>query len=199
MSIEFHVDVRGFFHERVSKVIKHRDIQKNEYIEFYLVDLLAQFAFTAHEALLTQSLVDLLIQAESSPASEKLKRYRELGDFALFIAGFFNDHLERRGVSRSYAIDMGGNAYANASALAALPGRSDQGLPEVFRALAQDFDDYANVLDDVREQTQMRTPQEVVKLYERWLRTESPVLAQRLEQEGVFPQLPTKDPKGGAN
>ncbi|MCZ7687217.1 MAG: hypothetical protein M5U28_54170 [Sandaracinaceae bacterium] len=33
----------------------------------------------------------------------------------------------------------------------------------------------------------MRTPQDIVKLYDRWRRTRSPRLAERLRAEGVFP------------
>jgi hypothetical protein len=147
--------------------------------EVYLVHLLTGFVHVTADAALGQPLVQRLAEALEAPStSERFRRFRALGDSALYISGFFSDHLSRRGVSRGYVVAMGGRAYVAASDVGG----------DMFAELAEGFDDLAQVLDEVRETTSLRTPQDIVRLYERWRRTRSPSLAERLEAEGVFPQ-----------
>ena len=76
-------------------------------------------------------------------------------------------------------------------ATAAISRRGDlasgSGLEDAYPELAEAFDLLARALDDVRETTALRTPQDIVRLYERWRRTGSPLLADRLREEGVYP------------
>mgnify|MGYP002137355912 CR=1 FL=1 len=44
-------------------------------------------------------------------------RMRAMGDFSLYIAGFFSDSLKRKLVDVDYYIGMGGAAYENAARL----------------------------------------------------------------------------------
>jgi len=104
------------------------------------------------------------------------------------VLGFFEDHVERKGVSRSYVVTMGGRAYANAEALAAYSPR-EAVRQRVYGELAEGFEDYVEALDEVRESTVLRTPQDIVRLYEKWKRTGSPRVAERLRSEGVFPAI----------
>jgi len=57
----------------------------------------------------------------------------------------------------------------------------------VYRELAALFAPITRVLDDVRESTALRTPQDIVRLYDKWRRTGSPRIAARLSAEGVYP------------
>ena len=123
---------------------------------------------------------------QTDGAVARHQKLRSLGDSALYSCGFFGESLERRGVSRSYVVSMGGRAYTAASGLPA-PRGTEVG-PRVFQELTMKFHAFSQVLDDVRECTAMRTPQDIVRLYERWKKNQSPLLAERLEQEGVFPQ-----------
>ena len=54
--------------------------------------------------------------------------------------------------------------------------------------LAEGFDDFARVLDEVRERTVLRSPQDIVRLYDLWKRTKDPRFAEKLRGQGVFPQ-----------
>ncbi|MCS6799967.1 MAG: hypothetical protein NZ898_15870, partial [Myxococcota bacterium] len=123
-----------------------------------------------------------LVQAATEPSpSARVRRLRELGDATLYGVGFFGAALEHRGVSRRYVLDIGRRAYRAAASGPVRP---------VLVELADAIGRFALVLDDVREQTALRTPQDIVRLYDRWRRTGSPLLAERLGREGVFPQRP---------
>lgn len=196
--IEAHADVRGYFRERLMGALARRGVQPGETTEFYLVDLLARFATGAAQGV-EEPLVYRLAEAlETREPHLRFRRFREMGDAALYALGFFFDHLHRRGISRRYVVGMGEKAYARASDLAGWSGgRGDAAFTEAFEELAGGFDEFARALDDVREATTLRTPQDIVRLYDRWRRNGSPVLAERLQAAGVYPQTPG-DGSGGS-
>jgi len=75
--------------------------------------------------------------------------------------------------------------YGEAADLCERTRGTDGVFREVYPELAEGFDGYARVLDEVRETTALRTPQDIVRLYDRWRRTRSPLLAERLQAEGT--------------
>ena len=184
--IEPHADVRLYFRERLQKALREHEVRTAEHTEFYLVNLLASFALSPDEELLAKPLAHLLAEALSTESyAERLQRFRDLGDGALYICGFFADHLEHRRIPRDYVVSMGGRAYEQAVTLV---DRSDvPQLADVYGELAERFDAFARVIYDVREMTALRTPQDIIRMYERWRKTRSPKLANRLAEEGVFP------------
>ena len=86
---------------------------------------------------------------------------------------------------------MGRRGYASAEDLAVGPEAVRR---TAYGELAEGFPELVEVLDDVRETTDLKTPQDIVKLYDRWRRTRSPKLAARLREEGVYPAV---GPDGG--
>ena len=187
MTIEMSGDVRGWFFERLDAALERHGVPASETTRFYLVELLASFA-DGDAADFDRPLAFQLAEAMETDGPEKIRKLRDLGDSALYLLGFFEDHLERRGLSRSYFVAMGGRAYGTARQLAAFSPR-EAPRQEAYGELAERFEGYVEALDDVRESTVLRTPQDIVRLYEKWKRTKSPRLAERLRSEGVFPTL----------
>lgn len=190
MNVEAHGDIREYFRTCVVSALKRQSVRTQERTEFYLVNMLAEFAVGAPSRDYERPLVDLLKEAMAAEGAEQLKRFRDMGDGALYRTGFFAEHLIQRGIAREYVISMGGRAYGAARHMAQQYNRSvDASFADVYGELASRFSEFVRVLDDVKERTALRTPQDIIKLYERWRLTQSPVLAQRLRQVGLFPQL----------
>lgn len=189
MTVVLNTDIAGFFRERLLAALGRQELVIADSTEFYLINLLTERSAQASDAL-DRSLVERLAAAiEATSLTERFRHYRDMGDAALYSCGFFADHLERRGVSRDYVVTMGGRAYQAAGEIATRAfGPSDTGFAEAYPELADKFERFALVLDEVRETTTMRTPQEIVRLYERWKKTKSPLLAERLAAEGVYLQ-----------
>jgi hypothetical protein len=177
-------DVRTFFVEHVTEAMRDLRVEAAAETQGYLVDLLSGFSVSRRIHSLSEPLVFLLKRAMDATGSERLWRMRDLGDVALFICGFFPDSFDRRGLTRTYVVGMGGRAY-----LVVGEAVREQGArAEVFVELGGRFHDMARVLDEVRERTALCTNGEMVKLYERWCRSGSPMLANRLRRRGVHPQ-----------
>jgi hypothetical protein len=186
MTIEKSRDLRTWFRERLSEALDRQHLSASESTRLYVVELLHRFATSPEIRSLDRPLALQLADAAEANGIEKIRLLRIMGDTALYLSGFFSDHLERRGVNREYFVAMGGRAYSSASDLAQFSPAEAVRRP-IYEELAEDFEAFAHALDDLREMTAARTPQDIVKLYERWKRTRSPRLAERLREEGVFP------------
>ena len=194
MPILLDADTQSFFRERLHVSMEKRRLAASECTRAYLVNLLSGCAFSSGADPAGASFVERLAEALKAPTPrERFERFRDLGDATLYACGFFHEHFERRGVSRGYVVSVGGRAYGAAADLARFGPIGQGSLSQVYPELAHHFDAFARVLDDVRESTALRTPQDIVRLYERWRRTGSPLLAERLEEAGVFPQAGDSD------
>ena len=128
-------------------------------------------------ALLTQ--VDLLM----SDPSQILK---QIGDLSLFIAGFFSESLNRKMVDVDYYATIGGRAYHALSRV-----ETDTFSP-VFAELGSKFVDFVDVLSEVSERTSCATNVDLLRLYEKWIKTGSRRSGQLLVERGVVPNASIK-------
>jgi hypothetical protein len=128
-------------------------------------------------------------RAEEQQGPERFQSYRTLGDAALFLSGFCPERFERAGLNLQYAIDLGGQAYARTGDLARRGPLWIGDGPQLYDQLAEAFEALVRILDDVRQQTVLRTRADILSLYERWWESRSPRLARQLARHGVTPQV----------
>lgn len=183
--------VSDYFEEVVSTAIEARRLQTSRATTTYLVGVLCDHAKpAAPEAdALSKPLTFLLRDALEATGSERFKRLRLLGDGVLYVLGFFGDHIEGRGVDRGYVVTVGRSAYEHAGAMLRLGGPAAK-TGDVMRELAEKFDRFADVLRDVADGVLARSVQgtsDILKIYERWLKTGSATLASELGQLGLAP------------
>jgi hypothetical protein len=184
--IECHADLSTFFHETLRSALESRRVDVPARTERYLVGLLAELGHD--ETVLSRSLVELELESHELAWAERLERLRTLGDQALSISGLFEAHLEHHGLSRAYVSEVGSRAYYSASQIATACGQHTQrSTAAVYYDLGERFCTYAEVLDDVREKTALGTRDDVLSLYERYEKTGSPALLNRLVERGVLP------------
>lgn len=174
-----------YFKELVESAVSRQQIRAHELTTYYLVDLLCRFMrpdqripFRDDPA---EPLALRLRRALDSGGLEQRARLRNLGDFSLFMSGFFSDSFRRRAVDVDYYVSMGEYAYGS------LSGREADAFGEVFSELARRFVPYMDVLSDVSEHSGVRSSSDVLRLYEKWLRTGSRRDGQRLVDRGILP------------
>jgi hypothetical protein len=173
-----------YFRELVGSALTRQRVQACDLTEYYIVNLLCQYVrldARVDTAEHTQPLAIRLARALETAGSEQRARLRSLGDFSLFMSGFFPDSFRRRAVDVDYYKSMGEYAYGSLS-------RSDEdAFSEVFGELATQFVGFMDVLADISERTSLSSGVDVLRLYEKWLRTASPRDGQRLVEQGILP------------
>ena len=167
-----------YFKELVDAAIARQNIGARELTTFYVVQLLATFL----ERPVDDSPLALqLTRALHAAGAEQRASLKQVGDVSLFVSGFFSDSLRRKLVDVDYYVNIGGSAYG------ALSRQADDTLSPVFAELADKFVAFVDVLSEVSERSACGSNTDLLRLYERWLRTGSHRSGQLLVERGVFP------------
>jgi hypothetical protein len=183
-------NLEGFFHDVVDDAMRQKQVAATEPAELYLVSLLTEYARpdARSSETLERPLTLLLDEALNAPAQERFERLRVLGDGVLYVSGFFAQHLETRGVEVRYVTSLGARAYDGAGRM--LRGAANDNEPDLFFELAENFTQFAKLLNAVAERLSLAaapTSLGLVKLYERWLKTGSQELGSELVHRGLVP------------
>ena len=173
-----------YFKELVESSLSRQRVRAGDLTEFYLVNLLCQYvridASPVH-AEDGQPLALRLAKALESGGSEQRVRLRGVGDCSLFVSGFFSDSLARRAIDVDYYRALGECAYAS------LSRSEDEAFAEVFAELSRRFVAYMDVLADISDRTSLASATDLMRIYEKWLRTGSERDGQRLVDRGIVP------------
>ena len=173
-----------YFKELVDSALVRQRIQAGDLTAYYLVNLLCQFVrpdARGTNDLDAEPLAIRLTRALQTGGSEQRARLRSLGDFSLFMSGFFSDSLRRRTIDVDYYVSMGEYAYGS------LSRRDEDAFAEVFGELARKFVGYMDVLADISERTTITSSADLLRLYEKWLRTGSSRDGKKLIDRGIVP------------
>ena len=176
-----------YFRELVESALTRQHLQAADLTEYYIVNLLCQYVrldARAESDEHTQPLAIRLATALESGGSEQRARLRRLGDFSLFMSGFFADSFRRRAIDVDYYKSMGEYAYGS---LSRSPRNDDDAFAEVFGELSSKFVGFMDVLAEVSERTSLTSEADVLRLYEKWLRTGSRRDGRRLIERGILP------------
>jgi hypothetical protein len=137
----------------------------------------------------------LAIALEEEKAEQRAFRLRQLGDHSLYVAGFFSDSLSRKLVDVDYYIGMGGAAYENVARLEDKKAKID-----LFLELASKFSRFVDILSQISEETGFRADnhQDLLRVYDLWLKTGSKKFANQLVKAGINPTPPAIKKKTGS-
>ncbi len=193
-------NLREFFRDNLHGALERQHLAVEDQTEHYVVNLLTLFARS--EALYEQSpdgprlkpLVVMLAEAlEARSTGDRHRGLQRLGDVSLFVAGFFAHSFARKLIDVDYHIAIGGRAYQTlAEALGR--GRSHV-LAQVFAELAAKFQPLVDTLNDVSESSYRHTDEDVLRLYELWLKTGSSRSYRILRRLGVNPAPSARTPQ----
>jgi hypothetical protein len=189
--IDLRGDLDGFFGELVALAVDERGVNPTDAARAYVTGLLADYARPGALSCDTfdRPLTLLLAEALESEGGERFERLRALGDGALYVRGFFWEHLETRGVALRYVSSVGARAYEGARHMLHRAGRASSAT-DVFGELAERFDAFVELLGAVADRLVARGVASnggVLRLYERWLRTGSSALGEALAAQGLVP------------
>jgi hypothetical protein len=174
-----------YFKDLVDRALTHQGVATQELTSYYVVQLLAGF-LQQPENLDDGPLSVRLVQALESGGMRQRASLKQIGDLSLFIAGFFSESLNRKMVDVDYYATIGGRAYHALSRV-----ETDTFSP-VFAELGSKFVDFVDVLSEVSERTSCATNVDLLRLYEKWVKTGSRRSGQLLVERGVVPNASIK-------
>jgi len=175
-----------YFKELVEGALAHQRIAAGELTSFYVVNLLTGFLQQPAEDDQTP-LAFRLAEALDAAGMRQRTSLKQIGDFSLFVSGFFADSLSRKLVDVDYYVSIGGTAYT------ALSRYETDAFSPVFAELAENFVRFVDVLSEVSERASLGSNADLLRLYERWLKTGSRRSGQLLAERGVVPNLSAKN------
>jgi hypothetical protein len=173
--------IESFFFEKLNQALREQRVDAEPLTEHYLVQLLSTYA--------TQPLDDAplgvkMLSAFEAAPPERRRALREVGDTSLFVSGFWSDSFARRTVDVDYYIGLGGTAYGELARVG--PGWARDPYGDVYGQLAENFGRFVQVLAALAQWLlPASTPQDIIRLYERYRKTGSAWAARRLAAAGV--------------
>jgi hypothetical protein len=173
-----------YFHQRVEDARSGKPVRISNDTSLYLATLLTERARADRPAPTEQTLAELHLRAANAPPVEQARAYRELGDRALYLLGYFAESLSRRTVGPAYYAEMGQAAYLRTDAV--FKKWFSDAFGPVFRELSMQFEGCVSLIEDVRESHEKEFPDDPIWLYERWLQTGSEAYARRLREKGIL-------------
>jgi hypothetical protein len=184
--------LKQFFKTLLDEALGKNGLDVAEVTEFYLANLLAEFA--AADRLFApdadgggdEPLALLYHRAQAAEREERIRMLRRLGDVSLYKAGFFAGALRESVVGQRYYIEMGGAAYGQVATLAR------GGFASVYDELGRKFRPLVEVLEGIAARSSAGSSASgTLRVYESWRRTGSEALESVLVDAGLLP------PRGG--
>lgn len=185
-------NLREFFRDSLQTALAKQRVAVEDQTEHYVVNMLTLFARSealydrTPQGMRLRPLVVLMSEALEAPtAGDRNRGLQRLGDVSLFVAGFFAQSFARKLIDIDYHIAMGGRAYGTLAELLAR-GRGKV-LGQVFAELARKFQPLVDALNEVSETSHRHTDEDILRLYEIWLKTGSARSYRLLKELGVDP------------
>jgi hypothetical protein len=172
-----------YFRELVEATMQRQHLSARQLTSFYLVNLLTGFVhFNRLPAAGDDEPLGVrFVKALQEAGIRQRDELRHVGDVSLFISGFFADSLTRSLVDIDYYIQLGENAYGS------LARQGDGTFGDVFDELSGNFPAFVDVLGEVSERSALTSNADLLRLYEKWLRTRSRRSGNLLASRGIVP------------
>lgn len=186
------VSPQDFFKEAVRDAFNRRRIEAPTGVEDYVVHVLEHYMVAEHlhesemaneaGARKPSTLAETLLLAVQSDHSTKVELLKKLGDRTLYTCGFFSDSFQRKIIDMDYCVEMGGTAYG----LLAESTREDS-LSEVYSVCSKRFVEFVEALNYISEKAQLQSANNVLRIYDRYLKTGSELAREKLNDLGIVP------------
>lgn len=177
------------FSEVVHEACAHRQVKTHPQIEAYLVQVLKHYVIsnnfhhpmqTETESKVPDTFAEMYLVALNSETTKKKELMRTVAEKSLYLTGFFADSLSKKVVDKDYYTQIGSAAYSNLAAWT-----KEDALSTVFTVVSRRFTDFVYVLNYVSEKSLIQSNPDVLKLYDRYLRTGSELAREKLTELGV--------------
>lgn len=186
------MSVRDYFHESFNQALTNQNKFLSPETSFYIVNLLTQFSDTnkvfikVENRLELKPLAFIYSDAINSPnRQQRIACFKYLGDITLFISGIYSYSLNRSLVDVDYYIGIGENAYH--TLVDHTHSQDNSAFQIIFSELSEQFPAIVELLNEVSDNMQTHQHEDVLRLYEVWLKTGNRFCAEKLREHGIEP------------
>lgn len=186
--VVLHGNTELFFSELIDSAVSNQSLSIQEETRVYLLNLLSNNAKSPN--IIKQSkarsydnkpLSLLYLEALNERITTKRVMLKFIGDYALYISGYFADSFNGKIIDQGNYIVLGSNAFGNLSRIAISSGSSD-----LYLDIFERFSELVDILTEVSFDTMISSSEDLIKLYDRWLRTKSKILERKLIEKGII-------------
>lgn len=183
------LSAREYFDEMVRRAIETRRVSTTPLAANYLVELLNSYVSSPNllekpdeeNSGRSQTLAEMWLVANSAEAPLKLDLLKKIGDTTLYISGFFGDSLNRKLVDVDYYAELGGSAYGSLAHCV-----SEKAYASVYEEFSHRFLEFVDVLTYISQKALVQTNEDLLRLYERYVTTGSPLAREQLLEKGLI-------------
>ncbi len=183
--LEGETSLAMYFHERLTQSSGQMCPAPQEETLWYLGNMLARFGDARQLFCYSDGQQHLrplaLLYSDARAAQTRGERFlilRQLGDAALFLGALFPEQYHKKGINKDYLVGMGGGAYASLSEAGYIN-------PAVFSELAASFTRMLELVASACCKQNCFDATDIFALYERWKKSNDPLLQQQLMALGV--------------
>jgi hypothetical protein len=192
MKLNIVSSIEEFFSTEVEKISKRHGLNLSAELITYLSNILVRFASTEELKLshpvkeeknnLTPT--EFWIEVQQLPLHQQLNALKFLGDYSLFVTGFFSENVRGGLLDMDYFQALGGKAYYQAGKIREAIA-AEKAL-NLFFSLAESFPHYSEIFSELYDQTLLHSNEGALKVFEKWQKTNSQSLSVLLMQEGFY-------------
>ncbi len=179
-----------YFKKAVEESLEELEIEISDLTTFYLVNLLTYFfrterVYYSAEDLDKKALAQVFLESRFYDLLRRIRALKHIADYSLFISGFFSESLKRKIIDVDYYIALGSLAYSNLAQILETY-KEDRAFVPVYIELSKKFPELVDVLTEISEHS-IPGHEDLLRVYEYWLRTHSKRAKKKLYKTGIFP------------
>ena len=177
--------IHQFFADSLDGIIVRRQIELSEPGKLYIVKLLTEFAGDRQaQEKIDEPLAYRMIDALNASGGEKVRKLKDLGDVSLYVSGYFSESLKRSLIDVDYYAEMGRTAYGHLVKI--FDTTAAACFREIYEELTFKFLVLVKMLNELSDRFHASSDRDLLKLYEKWLETRDPALADILREKGLI-------------
>lgn len=184
------ISSKEYFSGLVEAGFQKRNFEARPAVKDYLVSVLEYYINAENLKTLEETqygvrkdptLAELYLSALSlNQTNQRKEKMKTLADRTLYVCGFFGDSFSKKIIDIEYYADIGGSAYNYLATSAKHDGEA-----YVYKMFSSRFIDVVDVLSTISHQAQIQGSKDLLRIYERYLKTGSETAQEILIENGI--------------
>lgn len=182
------VSAKECFKEMIDHAMEKCKVQTFPLAQTYLTGILENYIHTDNLYDSVQddgkktrdTLAEMYLRAQNSESKLKTELLKKLGDVSLYVSGFFGDSFSRKIIDVDYYINMGESAYSSLAT-----ATKEDTVKKVYVEFSTKFLSFVDVLSFISQKAQLQNKENILRIYEKYMKTGSPLAREILVEQGI--------------